>query len=164
MRKHWDGADLIKMMISNEKAVASLYRRLAADSKIGGKFLEHLALDEDRHHDMYSQLLKKLEGTPELTVEISEEHEQYLKLLIERNMLKDTVHLMDEAKKITNKDDLFDLAERIERDSVLFVQELISLYPKLQPDEFKAVLREEKDHLRQVLNHRMESQLATLRL
>jgi hypothetical protein len=163
MKKHWDGADLFKMMISNEGTVAALYRKLAADVKIGEKFLEHLAADEDRHQKMYQALLTKLQGSHDLTVEITEEHEQYLKLLIERNMLKDTVKLMEEAERLTSKDELYDLAERIERDSVLFVQELINLYPKLHA-EFRVALAEEKDHLRQVMAQRMESQLVTLRL
>jgi hypothetical protein len=112
---------------------------------------------------MYQTLLTRLQGSPDLSVEVTEEHEHYLKLLIERNMLKDTVKLMDEAERLTSKDELYDLAERVERDSVLFVQELINLYPKLHA-EFRVALAEEKDHLRQVMAQRMESQLVTLRL
>lgn len=163
MLRQWDGADLIKMMMDNEEAVASLYRQLADNVHFGGKFLELLAEDEDRHHDMYKDLLKKIQGTPALNVDITEEQEQYLKLLIERNMLNDTVKLMDEAENITTKDDLFDLAERIERDSILFVEELIDLYPGLD-EVLDIIIKEERDHLRQILAQRMESQLVTLRL
>lgn len=163
MLRKWDGADLIKMMMSNEEAVASLYRQLAGNVHIGGKFLEYLAKDEDRHHEMYKDLLNRLQGTAALNVDITEEHEQYLKLLIERNMLNDTVKLMDEAENITAKDDLFDLAERIERDSILFVEELLNLYPKLS-DVLDPIINEERDHLSQILTQRMESQLVTLRL
>jgi hypothetical protein len=163
MKKHWDGTDLFQMMISNEKTVGDLYRRLAGHVKLGGKFLEFLAEDEDRHHEMYKLLLSKFQKNSDQIIEISDEQEQYLKLLIERNMLKDTVQLMDEAERITTKDDLFDLAERIERDSVLFVQEIVNLYPQLSV-ELRSVLNDEKDHLRQVMAQRMESQLVTLRL
>jgi hypothetical protein len=52
----------------------------------------------------------------------------------------------------------------LERDSVLFVEELIDLFPQLQPKDFSVVLKEEKDHLRQVLSRRMESKMKTLRL
>ena len=163
MKNRWDGTDLFEMMISNEEKVATLYRHLAGNAKLGGKFLEYLAKDEDRHHEMYKLLLKKFQKNSDQIIEISEEQEQYLKLLIERNMLKDTVQLMDEAERITTKDDLFDMAERIERDSVLFVEEIINLYPQLTV-ELRTVLNEEKDHLRQVMAQRMESQLVTLRL
>lgn len=164
MDKQWNGAAFFKMMAANEKAVAALYRQIADNAKFGGKFFENLAKDEDRHYDIYTALLRKFEGSKELTVEVSEEKEQYLNLLIENNMLKDAEKILKKAAKVTNKDEIYDLAERAERDSVLFVEELINLFPNLQPEDFRVVLQEEKNHLRQVLSQRMESQLRTLRL
>jgi len=164
MGKEWNGSEFIKMMAANEKAVGALYRQFAGNVKFGGKFFENLAKDEDRHYTIYSALLLKHALSRDFTVEVSEEHAQYLNLLIENNMLKDADKLIEKAAKITIKDDLYDIAERSERDSVLFVQELIDLFPKLQPEDFRIVLREEKDHLRQVMDRRMESQLTTLRL
>lgn len=164
MSKKWNGSDFFKMMAENEKAVATLYRQIASDGKFGGKFFENLAKDEDRHYDIYTALLKKYENSHELTAEVSEEDEQYLNLLIENNLLKNADKVLEKAAKATIKDDVYDLAERAERDSVLFVEELIRLFPNLQPEDFKIVLQEEKNHLRQVLSQRMESQLRTLRL
>ncbi|HQP47022.1 MAG TPA: hypothetical protein PKV59_09485, partial [Flexilinea sp.] len=63
-----------------------------------------------------------------------------------------------------SKEDIFDIAERIERDSVLFTQEMIDLFPDLDPADFKVVLQEEKKHLAMVLDKRMDSQLKSLRL
>jgi rubrerythrin len=164
MSKQYDSVEFFKMMVANEKAVAALYRQFAGDTKLGDKFFESLAKDEDRHFDIYSALLKKHSGGKDLTVEVSDEDEKYLKLLIENNMLKDADKLLQKAAKITDKDQIFDLAERSERDSVLFVKELMGLFPNLQPADFKIILKEEKDHLTQVLSRRMESKLSTLRL
>jgi len=164
MSQEWNGAEFMKMMVANEKAVSALYRQLEGDVKFGGQFFENLAKDEDRHFTIYTGILDKMAGGKDLTVEVPEEHAKYLDLLIENNMLKDADKLMEDAAKAFNKDEIYDIAERSERDSVLFVQELIDLYPKLQPEEFRVVLKEEKDHLRQVMDRRMESQLTTLRL
>ncbi len=164
MSKQFDGTDFFRMMAANEKAVGALYRQLAEDANLGGKFFEKLASDEDRHFTIYTELLKKFAGSRDLTVEVSEEQEQYLKLLIENNALKDADKLREKAAKATDKDEIYDMAERAERDSVLFVEELITLYPELQPEDFRIVLKEEKKHLAQVMSHRMESQLKTLRL
>ncbi len=164
MSRMWDGSGFFKMMAANEKAVGDLYRELAKNAKFGGKFFENMAKDEDKHHDIYVALLHKYENSKGLEIEISEEQEQYLNLLIQNNMLRDPDLLIEKAKKLTIKDDVFDIAERAERDSVLFVEELIELYPELQPDEFKVVLKEEKAHLRMVMERRMDSQLTNLKL
>ncbi len=164
MGKQWDGVEFFKMMAANEKAVGALYRQLAGDAKFGGKFFENLAKDEDRHFTIYTALLKDAASSRNLMVEVTDDREQYLKLLIKNNMLQDADKLMEKVAKTTNKDEIYDVAERSERDSVLFVQELIDLYPELKPEDFRVVLREEKDHLRQVMNQRMESKMETLRL
>jgi rubrerythrin len=164
MGKQWDGVEFFKMMAANEKAVGTLYRQLAGDAKFGGKFFENLAKDEDRHFAIYTALLKDAANSRNLMVEVTDDREQYLKLLIKNNMLQDVDKLMEKVAKTTNKDEIYDVAERSERDSVLFVQELIDLYPELKPADFRVVLGEEKDHLRQVMNRRIESKMETLRL
>jgi len=164
MGKEWDGAEFFRMMADNEKAVGALYRKLADDAKLGGKFFENLAKDEDRHYLMYTGMLKKFAGNKGLTVEVTEDQEQYLNLLIKNNALRDTEALLQKVSNLRSKGEVFDVAEAAERDSVLFVEELIGLYPGLQPEEFQAVLKEEKNHLRQVLGRRMDSELKTLRL
>lgn len=164
MSKQYDGTVFFKMMAANEKAVATLYRQIAGNARLGAGFLDKLAKDEDRHFEIYTNLLKKHEGTRDLSVEVTEEQEKYLKLLVDNNMLKDADKLLQKVAKITDKDEIFELAERAERDSVLFVEELITLFPGLQPADFKVVLKEEKDHLAQVLSRRTENKLTSLRL
>jgi rubrerythrin len=164
MGKSFDGSDFFRMMAANEKAVAALYRQFAGVSQAGGKFFENLANDEDRHYTIYTALLTRYAGSQSLTADVSEEKGEYLNLLIENNMLKDAEKLLAKASKLSDKDEIYHLAERAERDSVLFVQELIELFPQLQPDDFRVILQEEKDHLRQVMSRRMESKLRTLRL
>lgn len=164
MGKQFNGVEFFKMMAANEKAVAALYRQFAGNAKLGGQFFEKLAKDEDRHYDIYTTLLNKHTNDKGLSVEVSEEEEKYLNLLIENNMLKNADEMLAKAAKMTEKDEFFDLAERAERDSVMFVEELIGLFPNLQPEDFRTVLKEEKDHLAQVLNRRMESKLTSLRL
>lgn len=164
MDKQFDGTKFFKMMADNEKAVAALYRQFAGNAKVGGQFFEKLAKDEDRHFEIYTSLLKKHSNDKGLSVEVSDDQEKYLNLLIENNMLKNADEMLAKAAKITEKDEFYELAERAERDSVLFVDELISLFPQLQSEDFRTVLKEEKDHLSQVLSRRVESKLTSLRL
>lgn len=164
MSKKWDGTEFFQMMADNEKAVGALYRKLAGDAKLGGQFYEKLAKDEDNHYVLYTALLKRFASSKGLTVEVTEDQEKYLGLLIKNNALRDTDKLLERVSKMTDKDEVYGLAEAAERDAVLFVEELIGLYPDLQPEEFQTVLKEEKNHLKQVMTRRMESKLTTLRL
>lgn len=164
MSKQWDGTEFFKMMADNEKAVGTLYRQLAGDAKLGGQFFANLAKDEDRHYDIYTGLLHKYADSKGLTVELDDDRSEYMDLLIKNNALRDPDKLLALVAKLTTKDEVYDVAERAERDAVLFVEELIGLFPNLQPEDFRIVLKEEKDHLAKVIKHRMESQLTTLRL
>jgi len=164
MAKQYDGTEFFKMMAVNEKATAALYRQLAADVKFGGKFFENLAKDEDRHFAIYTALLKKYADGKGLTVEVTDDQAEYLNLLVKNNALSEPEKLSAKAAKIKDKDEIYDLAERGERDAVLFVSELIGLYPMLQQDDFKVVLQEEKDHLKLVMSRRIENKMGTLRL
>ncbi|HNY94864.1 MAG TPA: ferritin family protein [Flexilinea sp.] len=160
----FNGAEFFEMMAANEKAVGDLYRFLAKDAKFGGKFFENMAADEDRHYGIYTSLLKKYQGKKDLMVELAEDRKSYMDLLIKNNYLSDPEKLKERAANAKSKEDIFDIAERIERDSVMFTQEMIDLFPDLDPADFKVVLQEEKKHLAMVLDKRMDSQLKSLRL
>ena len=164
MAKQFDGTDFFKMMAVNEQATAAMYRQFAANVKLGAQFFENLAKDEERHYAIYTALLKKYADSKGLTVEVTDDQAEYLELLVKNNAVTEADALAKKAATFTDKDELYALAEQGERDAVLFVQELIGLYPMLQPDDFKVILQEEKNHLRQVMSRRMEAKLGTLRL
>ncbi len=164
MAKQWDGTEFFKMMADNEKNVAVFYRKLAEDAAIGGKFFEKLAKDEDRHYKIYTKLLEKHSANKGLEVAITEKQGQYLDLLIENNGLKDIDKVLKKVARLKDKDAVFAIAEQAERDAVLYVEELLTLYPDSALADFGIVLKEEKEHLRQVMARRMESKLNVLRL
>lgn len=164
MAKQWDGTVFFEMMAANEKAVGELYRKLAGDANFGGKFFEKLAKDEDRHYKLYLNLLEKHSADKGLAVEITDKQKQYLDLLIENNSLKDADKLLKKVSRLKDKDAVYAIAEQAERDAVMYVEELLSLYPDSSLTDFGVVLHEEKEHLRMVMARRMESKLTNLRL
>jgi len=48
------------------------------------------------------------------------------------------------------------LAEKLERDAILYVLELQELYPNLAPDEISIILKEERKHLRLVFTKKLD--------
>jgi rubrerythrin len=151
----WNGRNLLKTIAENEAAATKLYRAIASEARIGEQFFELLAKDEERHEKIYNALFK--EFSDKMDVELEQSDAEYVDLLVESNVLFDD-ELVEEAKKIFTKSQIFDLAERAERDAVLFVTELQRLYPDLAKEEMAIILKEEQSHLKQVLERKKESQ------
>jgi rubrerythrin len=151
----WNGTKLLKTIAENEASAVKLYRAIAAEARIGEQFFEKLAKDEERHEKIYNALLVKFEKNAE--VDLDEEDAQYMDLLVANNVLFDE-KLIKEAKNIFTKSQIFELAEQSERDAVIFVTELQRLYPDLAKDEMAIILKEEKSHLKMILQRKTESQ------
>lgn len=151
----WNGTKLLKTIAENEEATTKLYRAIASEARIGEKFFELLAEDEERHEKIYRALLKNHEEAMDLDLDV--EDAEYVDLLVESNVVF-TDELIEKAKKIYTKSQIFDIAERAERDAVLFVSELQRLYPDLAKEEMAIILKEEQNHLKKVLQRRRESQ------
>lgn len=150
-----NGKVILQTIADNEAKVAQLYKAIASEAKKGDVFFENLAKDEERHNKIYHALMNKLPDDGAL--ELEEEQANYLNLLIEQNFLNDN-SLVEKASKIIDKREIFELAERVERDAVIWVTELQNIYPDLATEEMKIVLKEEKSHLMKVLERKKESQ------
>ena len=157
MTVKWNGTNLLKTIAENEKSATNLYRALANETRIGEKFFEQLANDEERHEKIYNALLSRFEKNIEIEIEIEEGEAEYVDLLIESNSLFDE-ELINKARTLFTKSQIFDIAEKAERDAVLFVTELQKLYPDMATEEIAIILNEEKKHLKKVLERKKESQ------
>lgn len=155
MSVKWDGTKLLKTIAANEESAAKLYRAIAENANIGAKFFEILAADEERHQKIYEALLVKYASN--LGLELDEAYLEYVDLLIKHNVLFDN-KLIEKAKTITVRSQILDIAERAEREAILFVTELQKLYPDMAKDEMEIILKEEKKHLKMVLEKQELSQ------
>ncbi|NYB72917.1 hypothetical protein HZF24_02040 [Sedimentibacter hydroxybenzoicus DSM 7310] len=155
MTVKWNGANLIKTIAENEAGATKFYRAIAEEARIGEKFFELLAQDEEKHEKIYNALLKRFEKNIE--IELEESDAKYMDLLIEANNPFDD-ELIEKAKKMWDKSQIFEIAEQAERDAVLFVSELQRLYPDMAAEEMAIISKEEKSHLQKVLERKRESQ------
>ena len=156
MSVKWNGVKLLKTIAENEAGATRFYRAIASEARIGEKFFEILAKDEERHEGIYNALLNKY--SKDIDVEIDENDAEYMDLLVESNVAFDE-KLVEKAKKLFSKDQIFDLAEKAERDAVMYVTELQRLYPDLAKEEMEIILKEERNHLKMVLHRKKENQL-----
>jgi len=148
MTVKWDGTKMLKTIIANEESTAKLYRAIAENANIGAKFFDILAADEERHKMIYEGLLAKY--ADKLGLELDEAYSEYVDLLIRRNVVFDN-KLIEDAKTIDRRDQILEIAERAERDAILFVSELQKMYPIMAKEEMAIILNEERKHLKMVL-------------
>ncbi len=157
MSVKWNGMKLLKTIADNEAAAAKFYKTIASEARIGEGFFDILAKDEERHEGIYKALLDK--HAKDVDVEIDENDAGYMDSLVDNNLVFDE-ELIEKAKNIYTKDQIFDLAEKAERDTVMYVIELQRLYPDLAKDEMKIILKEEKAHLKMVLDRKKENRMS----
>lgn len=152
----FDGKRLFKTLVLNEAKVAEFYNTLASEMKEGkGRNLfERMAKEELRHEKIYAALMDKLPN--EGSLELDEEDAEYMNALIQNNMFEDAEDTVAKVRGKYAKDDALTIAEKIERDGLIFVGELMRLYPEVAPDEIKVVMAEERKHLKSVLQARMD--------
>lgn len=157
--KTFDGKKLFQTIILHEAEVAKLYGKLAEnmEEKKAKALFEKLAGDELRHEKIYKGLLEKLPNGGEVT--LSDDEAEYVELLIKTHIFQN-----EDVKARYSKRDALVIAEKVERDAILFVEQVRSLFPGLIPEEFKVIMNEEKKHLNYVLNSQFDSSLRFLGL
>lgn len=155
----FDGAQILSTFVKMEEEVSQYYSALAenAGDEKSRKLFERLALEEDRHQKMYKKLLEV--HSKDLVREFSEEEIEYTNSLIEENIKEK--QKFDESMKLK---DALDLAEQMEKDGILFVYQMMQLYPDIAQKEMKAILREEKQHLQMVRDRKQFAPLRSLGL
>ncbi len=150
----WNAGKLLELMARNEEKVAELYKTLAKNANYGEKFFLNMAEDETRHAHMYRKLIKDHENT--LQIDIDEEDKEYMDLLLQNDLFNDADALLEKVTHMNDRGEVLNLCERVERDAVMYVSEIIRLLPEVAPKEMKVVLQEEKKHLKMIMLKKSE--------
>ncbi|NMA48302.1 MAG: ferritin family protein [Tissierellia bacterium] len=155
----FDGKQILATFVKMEEEVSKYYSDLAdnAGDEKSKDLFKRLSLEEDKHHQIYTKLLEK--HGDDLEREFSEEEIEYTNSLIDENIKEK--HMYDKSMKLK---DALDLAEQMEKDGILFVHQMMSLYPDIAQKEMKAILREEKMHLQTVRDRKQFGPLRSLGL
>ena len=152
----WNGNVLLDTIIQNEEKSVELYQYIASTLKDEDQKELFLSLsnDEERHAKIYNAIKRKFSENSE--IKIAEEDRDYLELMILNNIFSKGKDHMAEIKKLLETMDPYDLAEKLERDAILYVLELQELYPNLAPEEISIILKEERKHLRLVFTKKLD--------
>lgn len=155
----FDGAQILSTFVKMEENVSQYYSNLAeqAEDKKSKQLFERLALEEDKHQHMYRRLLE-VHGE-NMVREFSDEEIEYTKSLIEENIGEKQ---LDDKSMILR--DALEVAEKMEKDGILFVYQMMEMYPDIAQKEMKIILKEEKKHLRMVRDRKQFGPLRGLGL
>jgi len=121
-----------------------------------------LAKDERKHEAFY---LKQLEQYKDKTYEIDEEDADFLNMLLNQPSPLDIAKKAAQGKLVWNKLHALNMAERLERDTILFLQQIIASHKDFSKEKaFTDALKEEKHHLKLILQSTMDMVSSSLML
>lgn len=152
MAEFFSAADVIGAAVEMEKRGQVVYRRMASvspDAQVK-RFFEGLAAEEARHEQLFSAMAARV-GKAELPAwSTMEEYGDYLSALLDSHALfspKQAGALMDAAGSL---EDAVHAAMKLEKDSMLFFQEMLQLVPGSEHPHIWECIEEERRHLRQL--------------
>lgn len=153
----WDGKVLLETIIMNEEKSAQIYTYISdnLEAKEEKELFISLSADEDRHAKIYEALRRQFSKKSE--VEISQEDADYIELVISNNIFSQDGDYREEVRRFLEKTDIFTLAEKMERDAIIYILELQDLYPNLAREELDTILKEERKHLRLVFTKKIDN-------
>lgn len=154
----FDLKELLVTIEEIEQNVSDLYADLS--TKVDGKakrLFENLSKDELKHKKMYAKFISQLPESG--LVNLEEEDADYIETLIKTNVFNGP-----KLKKHMLKEDALLVAEKIERDGIILYRELRDLYPELNNEEMDKIIKEEKHHLKTVIDMQFNANIPNLML
>jgi rubrerythrin len=106
---------------------------------------------------MYAKFISRLPESG--LVNLEEDDADYLETLVKTNVFNDP-----KLKKHMVKEDALVIAEKIEKDGIVLYQELRELYPELDNEEMDKIIKEEKNHLKTVIQMQFNANIPNLML
>lgn len=144
--------DLLNTLIQLEVKGFELYEEYknnAEDPNLKQLFGE-LAAAEKNHEVFYKSVKEKVLRSDMNSME--EEYKEYITTLVKNNFF-----LTNADFSVKTLSEALNIAERLEKDTIIFMNELISIIN--EREGFKAILEEEKRHLLRIYQYKKEHRI-----
>lgn len=153
MREVYVLEDLLNTLMELEIKGFNFYEEYKNNSEDEGvkQLFGELASAEKNHYKYYKELKEKFINTRETPVD--EEYKVYVDTLI-----KNSFFIMGSNFNVKNEKEALDLAERLEKDTIIFMNELERIIDDKK--QFKLILEEEKRHLLKIYLYKNEHGIA----
>ncbi len=164
MKKEYGTKLVLETLIKLEQDGYAFYKEAAeaiSDTK-AKKLFEKLAADESKHEKTFKKLLEKSLKSP--NPQLEEEDAAYLNMLLAQfDPLGEEE--MKKAKQAWTKEHALKIAERLERNAILMLSEVLNIDPNMRNEkEIIFALKEERRHLSDIRQSMMDMQVGNLML
>lgn len=152
MAEFFNAADVIGAAVEMEKRGQAVYRGLARSLGDGQvkRFFENLAAEEARHEELFSAMAARV-GDVELPAWSSmAEYCDYLSALLDSHALFSPGQADALFASASSLEDAVHASMKLEKDSMLFFQEMLQLVPGAEHAHIWECIEEERRHLRQL--------------
>jgi len=144
----FDVRELINMAIKDEETGAAFYRALAEATQkpqIKKACLE-IAGQEERHRERFQAILDEI-GEFQADERHPGEYEEYLKVLLETRAFPAPEAAAAEARTATSDADAIAIAIRLEKDTLLFLEQMKGFVRQKESEHIQTIIEEERQHL-----------------
>jgi len=143
--------DLLDVLIDIEIMGQRQYKALANQVKEETlkELFKALAKQEAAHEKLYKSL--KDQYVNYKTSDVDEEYMAYLDALI-----KDNIDFMKQKKEVMNQEEAFDMAFRLEKDTILFLREAQKHLPEEEHDKIDGLVAQEQSHIVMLRQYRSQ--------
>jgi len=140
--------ELIEMAVKDEETGIAFYQALAETtrSREVREACAAISKQEELHAERFRKMLPELEDY-RAREEYPSQNEEYVEALLESRAFPMPGTAADRARAVGNDAEALDIAIRMEKDTLLFLQEMRSLVPEKQVQYVEAVIEEERGHV-----------------
>jgi len=144
--------ELVDIALGIENNGAAFYEALyetASEERMKGVY-RYLADNEREHAAVFRTILSSGEDQS-LGDTFDDDYDRYLKSLVDSSVFRNEVAARDAARQAATDREALDLGIAAEKESILFYTEIGGLVRRADADVLGQIVREERAHLRQLL-------------
>jgi len=147
-----NASDIIDLAMQLELNGGAFYRAVAAkteDYRVRALF-EDLAIQEDRHYRVFSELAENVQEHALMTDERWRQYSEYLNATVQSAFFEGKDRALAAADSVTDEDEALRMAIAFEKDTLLFFFDLRDNVPEGDRSFIQKVMDEEKAHIRRL--------------
>ncbi len=161
MAEKYAGSEVLQMAVEIERKGKSFYDSVIQSLQNDkAKEVFHFLFDEEvRHEKIFRDMLSKVEKNAEKSVYDDSEMTLYFRSLIDRKIFPDEEEGMSMKKEMSDPAIALRIALSLEKDSILFYNELLNVTHKKEHKVINQIIKEERDHITRILDLKRELQV-----
>lgn len=146
--------EIIEIAIEIEKNGRSFYHSLSESANTAQlkDFFAHLSREEESHIKRFEGILKDSGGYQISKLYYAVDYMRYMKAIADERVFKSDISVNDFAKSLKSIPSAIDKAISFEKDSILFLYEMLEILDnKDYRGSIQKLINEEKEHIRRLL-------------